>query len=85
MTSQIEVSILPDGRMNTTNAAIYLGLSPKTLAMMRCAATGPKFVKRGLVFYFKADLDEWLDAGRANSTAQATQKSAHQLPESSCQ
>ena len=73
MGSEIEVVIFPDGRMDTKNSAAYVGLSPKTMAMKRCDGTGPKFVKRGRVFYFKADLDKWLDAGRANSTSQATQ------------
>jgi hypothetical protein len=63
---------VPDGRMNPKNAALYLGLSEKTLAMMRCAGTGPKFTKRGRVFYFEDDLDEWVAlAVRVTSTAQA--------------
>jgi Helix-turn-helix domain len=66
-----EVVMYPDGRMDPKSAAAYVGLSEKTLAMKRCAGTGPKFVKRGRVFYFKEDLDEWLRAGRAASTAQA--------------
>lgn len=49
-------------------------LSVKTLAMMRCAGTRPQFVKRGRVFYYREDLDEWLRAGRAASTAQVTQR-----------
>lgn len=69
----VSVETLPDGRLNTKNAARYVGLSEKTMAMMRCAGTGPKFVKRGRIFYFKGDLDAWLQAGRAGSTAQARQ------------
>jgi hypothetical protein len=58
--------------MDTTNAAKYTGLTEKTMAMARCNGTGPKFVKRGKIFYFKTDLDEWLNAnGRHTSTAQA--------------
>ena len=53
--SPIQVVMLPDGRMDTTNAALYLGLKPKTLAMMRCEGTGPKFIKKGCIFYFKSD------------------------------
>jgi len=68
---EITVTILPDGRLDATNAAAYLGLAPKTLAMMRCYGTGPKFVKRGRVFYYRADLDAWLRAGRARSTGEA--------------
>lgn len=60
--------------MDTTNASKYAGLSDKTLAMMRCHGTGPKFIKRGRIFYFQADIDDWMNAnGRLSSTAQAKQ------------
>ena len=68
MTTKVEVIMFPDGRLDAKNAGSYLGLSVKTLAMMRCKGTGPEFVKRGRVFYFKADLDEWINGGRASST-----------------
>lgn len=72
-----EVVMYPDGRMDTRNASTYTGLSEKTLAMMRCNGNGPKFVKRGRVFYFKDDVDLWLNAGgRFTSTAQAQQSAA---------
>ena len=67
----VEIIMFPDGRLDTKNAAMYLGLKEKTLAMMRGSGTGPKFIKRGRVFYFKEDLDAWLNAeGRFTSTAQ---------------
>lgn len=70
MSKTVEVIILPDGRLDVPNAADYLGLSQKTLAMMRCQGTGPQFIKRGRIFYFKEDLDEWiLKAGKRSSTA----------------
>jgi len=66
-----KVIVLPDGRMNSTNASRYLGLADKTLAMMRCDGSGPKFIKRGRIFYYKSDLDEWInEGGRVSSTAQ---------------
>ena len=65
------IKVLLDGRMDTESAAAYLGLAIKTLAMRRCDGTGPKFVKRGRVFYYRDDLDEWLRAGRVGSTAEA--------------
>lgn len=72
----LEVVIYPDGRMNTEGASLYTGLSNKTLAMMRCDGTGPKFIKRGRIFYYRADVDDWLNAdGRLTSTAQAQQVS----------
>lgn len=72
-----QIVTYPDGRMDVKNTSKYTGLAPKTLAMMRCNGTGPKFVKRGYVFYFKADVDEWLNAhGRLSSTAQAKRRAA---------
>jgi hypothetical protein len=66
----MEITLLPDGRMDAKNAAVYIGLSSKTLAMMRCQGKGPKFIKRGRIFYYREALDEWLMAGQATSTAQ---------------
>lgn len=63
--------LLPDGRMSPKSAARYLGLAVQTLATKRSNGTGPRFVKRGRIFYFKDDLDEWLRAGRVGSTAEA--------------
>ena len=66
------VIALPGGRFDSVNAARYLGCSSKTLAMMRCKGTGPRFIKRGRIFYYQDDLDGWLNAGgRVASTAQA--------------
>ena len=73
----VQVVTYPDGRMNTKNASTYTGLSEKTLAMMRCNGNGPKFIKRGRVFYFMADVDAWMNAnGRMTSTAQAKHAAA---------
>ena len=67
----ISIVMFPDGRLDTKNASHYLGLKEKTLAMMRCDGTGPRFIKRGRIFYYKDDLDSWLSAvGRVTSTAQ---------------
>jgi len=67
-----DIEILPDGRMDTVNAALYIGLSQKTLAMKRSAGNGPRFIKRGKIFYRKEDLDEWIAEGAGfKSTAQA--------------
>jgi Helix-turn-helix domain len=65
-----EPEILPDNRMNAKNAALYLGLSIQTLAKKRCEGGGPKFVKRGRIFYYREDLDEWLRAARVGSNAE---------------
>jgi hypothetical protein len=61
----------PDGRMDTRNTSIYTGLAEKTLAMKRCDGTGPRFVKRGRIFYFKADVDAWIKEANFSTTAQA--------------
>ena len=67
-----DVFVFPDGRMDTANTAFYLGVAEKTLAMWRCQGKGPRFIKRGRVFYFKEDLDAWImQAARVTSTAQA--------------
>jgi hypothetical protein len=58
---QLFVTILPDGRMDTVNAALYLGLSRRTMSTWRYEKKGPRYIKRGRVFYFKSDLDCWLD------------------------
>ena len=68
------VDILPDGRMNAKAAAAYVGLSVQTMAIKVCDGTGPKFVKRGRIFYYRADLDMWLRAGRASSTAELAKR-----------
>jgi hypothetical protein len=68
----IRVVVYPDGRLDTENAARFLGLSPKTLAIMRSSGTGPRFIKRGRVFYFLEDLQGWIsEQPRLRSSAQA--------------
>lgn len=64
----IEIFVYPDGRVDAKNAAIYLGLSEKTLAMKRCEGTGPKFIKMGRIFYFIRDLDAWIEEHRRSAS-----------------
>jgi hypothetical protein len=68
-----QIVILPNGRMTAKNAALYVGLADKTMAMHRCAGTGPAFSKiGGRIYYTPEALDTWLDAaGECTSTAQA--------------
>lgn len=69
---RISVTAYPDGRLDTENASRYLGLSPKTLAIMRSQGTGPAFIKRGRIFYFLDDLQKWIELQpRVRSCAQA--------------
>lgn len=72
----LEVFVYPDGRMDRKNAARYVGLSVKTLAMHASRGTGPKYIKIGRVFYFRHELDAWIKAGETRSAAQADQKAA---------
>ena len=60
---RVRVITFPDVRRDTQNASLFLGLSMKTLAMMRSAGTGPRYVKHGRVLYC-------LDGLRACTTAQ---------------
>lgn len=64
----VRVQILPDGRMDTKNAAAYVGVSVNHLEKMRWKGSGPRFVKLGAkrVFYFKEDLDVWIRSGLQN-------------------
>jgi hypothetical protein len=64
---RVELRTLADGRMRPTPAAIYLGMTEKTLSMWRSAGRGPRYVKvGGRVFYFVHDLDRFI-AGEANA------------------
>ena len=70
----VPIKMYPDGRLDSKNAALYLGFEEKTLAMKRSDGTGPRFIKRGRIFYFKEDLDAWIsEATKVTSTAQARQ------------
>ena len=67
--------ILEDGRMNTQAAAQYLGCSVSKLTQTRCAGKiGPKFVKMfSSVWYYKKDLDEWLQKKEQNKFTATSQ------------
>ena len=73
-TTDSKINILPDGRMDAKNAALYLGLSPRSLAQFRCSGKGPQYVKMGKIFYFKDCLDAWIDSKRRINSAQSRLK-----------
>jgi hypothetical protein len=55
--------------LNQREAAMLLGLSPRTLERHRCTGFGPPFVKAGRrVLYRPADLDAWTTARVRAST-----------------
>lgn len=57
----VRCRVLPDGRMSRDDAAKYLGLKVKTLAMWSLAGKGPRAVKvGGRVFYYRNDLDAFI-------------------------
>ena len=45
----IHIVMFPDGRLDTKNAANYLGFKEKTLAMMRASGTGPTSYEKQLM------------------------------------
>lgn len=67
----VDVLVLPDGRMDRRNAAKYVGVAEKTLAQWAVKGIGPRFIKRGRVWYRREWLDGWLTDGEASSTAAA--------------
>jgi hypothetical protein len=58
--------------MTREDAALYLGLRPKTLSMWALAGKGPKSIRiGGRVFYYQRDLDAFVrgEAGTAPASA----------------
>ena len=57
----VRIRVLPDGRMTRRDAAAYLGVTEKTMAMWALQGKGPRSVKvGGRRFYFKAVLDAYI-------------------------
>ncbi|WP_374413973.1 helix-turn-helix transcriptional regulator [Novosphingobium colocasiae] len=55
--------------LRTSDAVIYVGLSPRTLEKHRTYGTGPSFHKLGgRAVYTLEDLDRWADQGLRRST-----------------
>ena len=58
---QVVVRVLPDGRLDRQNAAKYLGVAVKTLAMWAMAGKGPRSVLvGGRRFYFQTELEAFV-------------------------
>lgn len=58
-------NVLKEDELSTAQAAEYIGYSMGTLAVSRnsgvlSGVAAPRYVKRGHVFYKKADLDLWM-------------------------
>ena len=57
----VRVRVLPNGNMDSNNAAKYVNRAPKTLAMWRMDGVGPAWTKvGGRVFYNKEALDAYM-------------------------
>lgn len=61
---------LPTRYVRTDEAALFLGLSPRTLEKHRTYGTGPTYRKLGgRVVYALEDLRDWADLGTTRSTS----------------
>ena len=60
-TERVRVRILPNGKLDSNNAAKYVNRAPKTLAMWRMQGIGPDWTKcGGRVFYNEESLDAFM-------------------------
>jgi hypothetical protein len=63
---EVRIRVRPGGRVSRSDAALYLGLSPNTLAHWRCVGIGPRSRKlpgTNRVYYLIADLEAYLATG----------------------
>ncbi|HVT16580.1 MAG TPA: helix-turn-helix domain-containing protein [Thermoanaerobaculia bacterium] len=71
--SEIATTVRTDAMwemLTTEQAALYLGLSPRTLEKRRTVGGGPPFLKLGrAVRYRLCDLEEWIAQRRRRSTS----------------
>ncbi len=64
--------------LRTPDAALYLGLSARTLEKHRCYGTGPVFRKLGgRVVYAIEELERWTELGSRRSTSDPGQGTVH--------
>ncbi len=73
---EIKVVKYPDGRLDADNAARFLGVAPKTMAIWRSAGTGPAYIKRGgRIFYYEEGLLAFIaQSPLVRNSAQAQQR-----------
>ncbi|MEZ7272913.1 helix-turn-helix domain-containing protein [Sphingobium sp. 10 DY56-G10] len=65
-----ELAVVAPRYLRTPDAALHLGLSPRTLEKHRCFGTGPVFRKLGgRIVYALVDLDAWAAIGTRRSTS----------------
>lgn len=64
-------------KLDTSQAAEYLGLGKSTLDKLRVVGGGPAFIKIGKrVVYDPADLDAWFASHKRASTSESTATAA---------
>lgn len=64
--------------LRTPDAAVHLGLSPRTLEKHRCFGTGPAYRKLGgRIVYAIADLETWAELGLRRSTSDPGNGTVH--------
>jgi predicted DNA-binding transcriptional regulator AlpA len=69
--------VIPPRYLRTHEAAMFLGLSPRTLEKHRTYGTGPVYRKLGgRVVYAIVDLQQWADSGTVSSTSDPNSKTA---------
>jgi len=63
----------PGKNLRPKDAGPYTGFAVSTLAKMRLRGDGPPYTKAGqrVVIYNTADIDDWLDANKRQSTSGA--------------
>ena len=67
--------VIPPRYLRTREAAMFLGLSPRTLEKHRTYGTGPIYRKLGgRVVYALADLQQWADSGTVSATSDPNSK-----------
>lgn len=64
--------------LRTPDAAVHLGLSPRTLEKHRCYGTGPVYRKLGgRIVYRIEDLEAWAEKGTRRSTSDPGRGTVH--------
>jgi hypothetical protein len=63
--TESRIATVQPGRLSGTDAALYIGIKPQTLANWRNLGRSPKYMRQGRlhgrVYYRIADLDAWID------------------------
>ena len=65
---------MPNKKLNTQEAAAFLGIKPCTLELWRCKKKGPRYSKLGSrVMYDQAELELWFASRSVHTTDSAPQ------------